>query len=388
RNFDYEEIHKGKRIKEEHTDDFTSFVGPAYLSSRNGNFQSSSSSRYRSGKDQIQAAGELPKIPKPEPCKILFEMVAGPPYFFYGSVANLSHESWTKVSQFLYAVEPEFVNTQFFSALIRKEGYAHNLPTEKRFHIHPKSPLSIEEAIPHSKKWWPSWDTRKQLSCINSETSGISQLCDRLGRILVNSQGLLSVEQQTDILHHCRTLNLVWVGHHKLSPMEPEYLEQILGYPLHYTQDAEWSLADRLQSLKHSFQTDTLGYHLSVLKSMYPGGLRLLSLYCGIGSGVVSIESSPVKQNILKKWWQNTEQTGELVQIEDIQKVSSKKLEHLINRFGGFDLIVCQNPTGNTSKISKLDAEDGDCIAGFDFTSFYEFVRILQRVRNTMGRNG
>ncbi|KAK6913629.1 YTH domain [Dillenia turbinata] len=196
-------------------------------------FDMQCSLRYRSSKDPIQAPGELHKIPKPEHCKILYEMVAGPPYFFYESVANLSHESWTKVSRFLCAVDPEFVNTQFFSALIRKAGYAHNLPTEKRFHICPNSPLSIEEAILHPKKWWPSWDTRKQLSCIYPE--------------------LL------------------------------EYLNFVTG------------------------------------------------LEGGIG-GEVSVESSLLKRNILKRWWQNTEQTGELVQIEDIQNGLTS--HHFMNSFG------------------------------------------------------
>ncbi|KAM7264714.1 hypothetical protein ACFE04_002397 [Oxalis oulophora] len=52
------------------------------------------------------------------------------PYFFYGSVVNLNSKSWMKISNFLRGGKPEFINARFFSALRRKEGYVHNLPTE------------------------------------------------------------------------------------------------------------------------------------------------------------------------------------------------------------------------------------------------------------------
>lgn len=389
---------KGKRPKPEYFDDLSTSIGPMWLESRKGGPKISSrqmpSHQVAEGLDKFG----MPKVFKSSPCKSVDKMAAKPPYFFYGNVVNVSQNSWAKISQFLYGLEPEFVNTQFFSALSRKEGYMHNLPADNRFHIIPKSPLTIEDAIPQTKKWWPSWDTRKQLSCISTETSGISQLCDRLGKILISSHGLLSVEQQRDVLHQCRTMNLLWVGQYRLAPVEPEHLERIMGYPLHHTQSAEWSLVDRLQSFKNCFQTDTLGYHLSVLKSMFPGGLTVLSIFSGIGGaevalhqlgirlkGVVSVETNELTRKILKRWWQNTGQTGELVQMEDIQKLTTNKLESLINKFGGFDFIICQNPCTYTWKNSKIVA-DSDSLAGFDFSLFYEFVRVLQRVRSMMER--
>ncbi|KAJ4968316.1 hypothetical protein NE237_015017 [Protea cynaroides] len=336
---------------------------------------------------------------KPNRCSSVNQMVAKLPYFFYGNVLDVSHDYWAKISQYLYLIEPEFVNTQFFSALSRKEGYIHNLPNENRFHILPKPPMTIEDAIPHTRKWWPSWDTRKQLSCISSETAGISLLCDRLGKMLVDSQGMLSTEQQRDILHHCKTLNLIWVGRYELSPMEPDQVERILGYPFHHTLVADCDRIERLRSLKHCFQTDTLGYHLSVFKKIFPDGLTMLSLYSGIGGaevafqrlgirlkGVVSVESSATHRKILKKWWLNTGQTGRLVQIEDIHRLTTSKLESLIKEFCGFDFVICQNPCAYISGSSKL-AADGDNPAGLDFQLFYEFVRVLQRVKSSMGRN-
>lgn len=325
-------------------------------------------------------------------------MVAKAPYFFYGNVMNLSHDSWVRISQFLYSIEPEFVHTQLFSALSRKEGYVHNLPTENRFHIVPKPPMTIREAVPNSKKWWPSWDTRQHLNCINSETSVVSQICDRLERIVSESQGFPSVDRQRDILYQSQIFNLVWVGRYKLAAVGPEQIEHILGYPENHTRLTGTSLMERLLSLKHCFQIDTLAYCLSTLKHLYPGGLTVLSIYSGIGGAevalhrlgirlkaVVSIESSEENRRILKQWWSSSGQTGELVQMEDIHKLASNKVELLIKNYGGFDFIICQNPCTYSSKGNL--AADIDSHASLDFMLFHEFVRVMQRVRSTMGRN-
>ncbi|XAR56955.1 DNA (cytosine-5-)-methyltransferase [Bertholletia excelsa] len=414
RNIDSEKC-KGKRPKGEYIDELDSLKRPKveYEEQSSNSFGPTWPEDRKSGSQPTSYRTPVPKgelqrktgqmdgfgmsrLSKPQSCRSVDQMAAKYPYFLYGNVVDLSQDCWGKLSQFLYALEPEFVNTQFFSALSRKEGYIHNLPSENRFHIFPKPPLTIEEAIPHSKKWWPSWDTRKQLSCLNSEITGISQLCNELGRILTVSAGQLSVEQQRDILHQCMTLNLVWVGCHKLAPIEPEFLEQILGYPLQHTHLSEFSLEERLQSLRYCFQTDTLGYHLSVLKHLFPGGISVLSVYSGLGGAeislhrlgihlksVVSVEPCEAKRKIIKRWWQTSGQTGELEQIEDIQKLASSKLDSLIKKFGGFDLIICQNPCTYLSKKSAM-AADG----GLDFSLFYEFVRVLQRVRSAMKSSG
>lgn len=382
RGFDFEGIRKGKRPKQESIDDSSSCLGSTWLEGTVGT----------SGTEIVTK-----KSFGSNPSKGLDQVVAKPPYFFYGSVVNLSQESWAKISQFLYALEPEFVNSQYFSALTRKEGYVHNLPTENRFHVLPRPPMTIEDAIPHTKRWWPSWDTRKQLSCINPETGGLSSLCDRLGRVLTDSRGLLSSEQQRDILHHCRARNLIWVGQYKLAPVEPQHLESILGYPPNHTQFDDINLNERLESLRHCFQTDVLGYHLSVLKSMFPDGLTVLSLFSGIGGvevalhrlgirlkGVVCIETSETRRRIQRRWWGSSQQTGELMQIDDIQRLTTSKLENLFAKFGGFDLLICQNPC--ILSTSQKASMDGENLPGFDFSLFYEFVRILQRVRSMMER--
>ncbi|XP_022760750.1 probable inactive DNA (cytosine-5)-methyltransferase DRM3 [Durio zibethinus] len=372
----HEKKHKGKRPKQDYVDNTSSFLDPAWLEEK---------------VDPNITSFEMPRAFKSNSCKSVDKMVAKPPYFFYGNVVNLSYDDWAKISQFLYGIEPEFVSTQLFSAFNRKEGYVHNLPAGNRFHILPKSPLTIQDAIPHTKKWWPSWDTRKQLSCTGSEVLGASKLCDRLGKTLADSRGILSSDQQKYILRQCQISNLIWIGPYNLSLAQPEHWEHILGYPSNHSQALENDLTQRLQLLQQSFQTDTLGYHLSVLKSIYPGGLTMLSVFSGIGGavvalhrlgiqlkGVVSVETSEAKQRILRNWWHSTEQTGELVLIEDIQKLTIKRLEGLIDKLGGIDLVICQN--------SNMKGPDDDTLPGFDFTMFNEFVRVLQRVRSMMER--
>ncbi|KAK1385523.1 putative inactive DNA (Cytosine-5)-methyltransferase DRM3 [Heracleum sosnowskyi] len=391
-----DESTSSKRPKEEYDDDLSSVVPPPWLEARQGTSKTTSS-RLAPKPRKARQTNESPMLPKAISCRSLDRMAAGPPYFFYGNVLNLSQDSWIKISQFLYAVEPEFVNTQFFSALSRKEGYVHNFPNENRFHISSRSPMTIEDVIPRAKKWWPAWDTRKQISCINTDLTGISQQCNRLERLLTDYGGLLSLDQQTDLLHRCKIFNLVWVGHNKLKPVEPEHIERILGYPVGHTQAAGFSLQDRLEALKHCFQIDTLAYHFSVLKSLFPDGLTLLSIYSGVGGaeitldrlgirlkGVVAVETSETKRKILKQWWSNSGQSGELVQIEDIQKLSSSKLELLKQKLGVFDLVICQTPSTYNPKHPTI--EDIDGISGLDFSLFYEFVRILQRVKSMAGK--
>ncbi|KAI5002359.1 hypothetical protein ZWY2020_027009 [Hordeum vulgare] len=69
----------------------------------------------------------------------------------------------------------------------RKRGYIHNLPTENRSAILPLPPKTIFEAFPHYKKWWPSWDQRTHLSCLQTcmasakETERIQQALSSSG---------------------------------------------------------------------------------------------------------------------------------------------------------------------------------------------------------------
>uniref|UniRef100_A0A0D9WMT7 SAM-dependent MTase DRM-type domain-containing protein n=1 Tax=Leersia perrieri TaxID=77586 RepID=A0A0D9WMT7_9ORYZ len=240
--------------------------------------------------------------------------IANPPYFFYGNVVQVPKATWQRLSGFLYHVEPEFLNSHYFSALSRKEGYIHNLPTEKRRQVVPKSPLTIEDAFPFTRQCWPSWDTRKQIAGVTAEVTGVEELCDRLEKMIRESGGFLSQEKKMHIMHQCKLANLIWVGPDRLRPLEPHQVERLLGYPRNHTNLFGLSPQERIEAMKYSFQIDTLCYPLSVLKDLYPDGLRVLSIYSGIGGAeialhrlgiplqcVISVEQSDIKRTILKR---------------------------------------------------------------------------------------
>ncbi|KAK8710240.1 hypothetical protein V6N13_145574 [Hibiscus sabdariffa] len=99
------------------------------------------------------------------------EAAAGPPYFYFENVALAPKGVWRTMSRFLYEVEPEFVDSNYFCAAARKRGYIHNLPIENRFPLLPFPPRTIQEAFPLTRKWWPSWDTRTKLNCLRTCTA-------------------------------------------------------------------------------------------------------------------------------------------------------------------------------------------------------------------------
>ena len=84
--------------------------------------------------------------------------------------------------------------------------------------------------------------------------------------------------------------------------------------------------------LGNSFPIDTVEYHLSVLKDMFPRGINLLSLFFGIVGvevslhrlvipliNVVSVEISEVNRNIVRIWWEQTNQKENLIDSVDVQ---------------------------------------------------------------------
>jgi site-specific DNA-cytosine methylase len=133
---------------------------------------------------------------------------------------------------------------------------------------------------------------------------------------------------------------------------------------------------------------------LSVLKDQFPHGIRVLSIYSGIGGAevtlhrlgiplkcLVSVEESEVNRKILKRWWLKTEQTGQLRQLPGIWKLKIQVIEDFITEFGGFDLIIGGNYTsckGGTTVNTTM---------GMDINRFYEYARVVKRVRTALGVN-
>ncbi|KAK7381408.1 hypothetical protein VNO78_34077 [Psophocarpus tetragonolobus] len=319
------------------------------------------------------------------------EDAIGPPYFYYENVALAPKGVWQTISRFLYDVEPEFVDSKYFCAAARKRGYIHNLPIQNRFPLLPLPPLTIHEAFPLTRKWWPSWDTRTKLNCLQT-CIGSAKLTERIRKAVENYDGVPPEHVQKYVLDQCRKWNLVWVGRNKVAPLEPDEVETLLGFPRNHTRGGGISRTDRYKSLGNSFQVDTVAYHLSVLKEMYPNGINLLSLFSGIGGAevalhrlgiplknVVSVEKSEVNRNIVRSWWEQTNQKGNLYDMDDVRGLDGDRLEQLMSTFGGFDLIVGGSPCNNLAGSNRV-SRDG--LEGKESSLFFDYFRILDLVKN------
>ncbi|KAG8384840.1 hypothetical protein BUALT_Bualt04G0160200 [Buddleja alternifolia] len=318
----------------------------------------------------------------------------GPPYFYYENVALAPKGVWDTISRFLYEIQPEFVDSKYFSATARKRGYIHNLPIENRFPLIPLPPMTISQAFPLSRRWWPSWDTRDKMNCIQTAI-GSAKLTERIRMALERYDGDPPESVQKYVLEQCRKWNLVWVGRNKVAPLECDEVEMLLGFPRNHTRGGGISRTDRYKSLGNSFQVDTVAYHLSVLKDMYPDGINLLSLFSGIGGGevalhrlgirlknVVSVEKSKANRDIVRSWWEQTNQTGELVDFDDIQTLDGEKLETIMNSIGRFDLVIGGSPCNNLAGSNRV-SRDG--LEGKESSLFYEYFRVLEIVKSYRG---
>ncbi|XP_028754434.1 DNA (cytosine-5)-methyltransferase DRM2-like [Neltuma alba] len=321
------------------------------------------------------------------------EIVNGPPYFYYENVAITPKGVWSKISRFLYEVEPEFVDSKFFSAAARKRGYIHNLPIHNRYPLAPPQPLTIAEALPSTSKWWPSWDKRTKLNCLQTCIAS-AKLTQRIRKKLEGSNSEPPPHVQEYILQQCKKWNLVWVGKNKVAPLEPDELEMLMGFPRHHTRGGGISRTDRYKALGNAFQVDTVAYHLSVLKDRFPNDMNVLSLFSGIGGAevalhrlgitlknVVSVEISEVNRNIIRSWWEQTNQTGNLIEVEDVQEVSADKLERWMASFGGFDLVIGGSPCNNLAGANRVSRTG---LEGKDSSLFYEYYRILDQLKTVI----
>lgn len=194
-------------------------------------------------------------------CRNLPEAAIGPPYFYYENVALAPKGVWDTISRFLYDVEPEFVDSRYFCAAARKRGYVHNLPVQNRSPLRPIPPLTISEAFPLTKRWWPSWDTRTKLNCLQTCIAS-AKLTERIRKAVEDYESEPPLHIQNYVLNECRKWNLVWVGRNKVAPLEPDEVEMLLGFPRNHTRGGGISRTDRYKSLGNSFQVFFLSFDI------------------------------------------------------------------------------------------------------------------------------
>lgn len=127
---------------------------------------------------------------------------------------------------------------------------------------------------------------------------------------------------------------------------------------------------------------------------MFPGGINLLSLFSGIGGAevalhrlgiplknVVSVEISEVNRNIVRCWWEQTNQRGNLIDLADVQQLNGDRLEQMMSSFGGFDLVVGGSPCNN---LAGSNRHHRDGLEGKESALFYDYFRILDLVKCIM----
>uniref|UniRef100_A0A0D3HHA5 DNA (cytosine-5-)-methyltransferase n=1 Tax=Oryza barthii TaxID=65489 RepID=A0A0D3HHA5_9ORYZ len=302
------------------------------------------------------------------------DQALGPPFFYYENVALAPKGVWTTISRFLYDIYPEFVDSKYLCAAARKRGYIHNLPIENRSHVLPIPPKIISEAFPSTKMWWPSWDPRRQFNCLQTCVASAKHT-ERIRCALGRFGDALPPAVQKSVLEECRKWNLVWVGKNKVATLEPDEMEFLLD-----TLGIIPGETARYRALGNSFQVDTVAYHLSVLRNIFPNGMNVLSLFSGIGGAevalhrlgicmktVVSVEISEVNMTLLRSWWDQT-QTGTLIEIADVQNLTAERIELFIRRFGGFDLVIGGSP------CNKLVATDTTVMAWRASTQHYSIT--------------
>ncbi|KAL0735886.1 hypothetical protein Bca4012_012096 [Brassica carinata] len=319
-------------------------------------------------------------------------MARRPPFFYYENVALAPKGVWDTISRHLYDIPPEFVDSKYICAAARKRGYVHNLPISGRYQVQPPPKYTISEAFPLTKKWWPAWDKRTKLNCILTVNAS-AQLTNRIRHALEAHSGEPPESAKKYVIDQCKKWNLVWVGKNKAAPLEPDEMETLLGFPRNHTRGGGMSRTERLKSLGNSFQVDTVAYHLSVLKPLFPYGINVLSLFTGIGGGevalhrlqipmktVVSVEISAVNRNILKDFWEQTNQKGTLIEFADVQDLTNEKIVELMKKFGGFDLVIGGSPCNNLAGGNRVTRNG---LEGDQSCLFFEYVRILDVVRET-----
>lgn len=92
---------------------------------------------------------------------------------------------------------------------------------------------------------------------------------------------------------------------------------------------------------------------------------------------MVSVEIAKVNRSIIRSWWEQTNQRGSLIEVEDVQQVSSNQLKQWITKFGGFDLIIGGSPCNNLTGSNRVSRNG---LEGEHSSLFYEYFRILEAV--------
>lgn len=174
------------------------------------------------------------------------------------------------------------------------------------------------------------------------------------------------------------------------------FVQECLGFRKDHTRNM-YNITHRHRALGNTFSVYTVAYHFSVLKPLYPHGIRVLSLFSGVGGAevalhkiginlnvVVSVENEDPNRQCLHAWWQ-AYQPGDILNQEyhDVTLLRREEISSLVDRYGGFDLIVGGSPCIDLSLNNFGPVRTG--LEGKDSSLFFEFSRIVHTVRELVG---
>ncbi|XP_024539212.1 DNA (cytosine-5)-methyltransferase DRM1A isoform X2 [Selaginella moellendorffii] len=313
-----------------------------------------------------------------------------PPFFYFENVAIMPRGSWEDITRFLDGIEPELVNSKWFCAASRPRGYVHNLPVKGRRAL-PPGPMTIQELVPGMENVRPPWDKRVKLNCITTSS-------DRAARVQASAEAFYNDDDvDPQVFLDMKRANLVWRGRGILAPLEVQELEVVQGFDVGHTSSGQ-SPAERIKALGNAMQVHTVAWHLSVLAALFPTGIRVLSLFSGIGGievaleklGIpikflVSVETNADCHRVLRSWWHRTRQRGTHIVLGDVTELSRERIEELAARAGGgFDLVAGGSPCNNFSGNNRTSRTG---ITGDKSRLFFDYVRILTTVRSIMAKS-
>ncbi|XP_074332111.1 DNA (cytosine-5)-methyltransferase DRM2-like [Apium graveolens] len=167
---------------------------------------------------------------------------------------------------------------------------------DDRLQIPPIPPSTIQEALPSTKEWWPQWDDRTKLNCIVTRHASASDV-QRINEELRNSGPDHPKNIRENVIRECKKRNLVWLGKNTVDFLQPVQIVAIMGFPEGHTRVA--CKTTQYKCLGNAFQVDTVAYHLSVLKKLFPKGIRVLSLFSGIGGAEVALHRLGIPLNFV-----------------------------------------------------------------------------------------
>ncbi|GBG84768.1 hypothetical protein CBR_g39145 [Chara braunii] len=312
-------------------------------------------------------------------------------HFYFENVGQAPKDTWAKISVFLHEHPPEKVNSKAYCAARRDRRYVHNLPRTDRTEYKSRY-MTISDVMKEEgpgMKFWPEWDKRQQFCCLRTKKCG--------GKELKKAQDLsMRGIHNPKLRRFLAENNLVWMQPEILTPLTPEQMELVMGYPKWHTCDMTHQ--NRYKALGNAFQVHTVATHFSPLKAKFPDGIRVLSLFDGIGGCAIALDMAGVCmrvyiaveidekcRKVVRSWWLKRELPKEqLIQDwRDVTKFMEKDIEDIFERFGGIDLVVGGSPCGNLTGTNRRSPEfsNGRCgLEGENSKLFFDFHRILELV--------